>query len=315
MCASRGTADAEAFARSILGKTYKYAPAMEMQALSNTLWAMGKMGIKLPDLEPLRPHLVKVLEDRMRELMAREGLTESRSAEQLWYGLSHTRYGWDLDLLRSMVRQTVQDMAGWEDVKNVFTTCQSLTLLTKAYGIRISKDDRDRLTAILSDKVSTADETVLANNAGNVLTTAKVLALRLDVPTVKVLHDSGLAMPLLLACERGVIGLSGILYDSIKLGYHPAPAEAQLWCQRLLEDLPEKQRTTQDAQSWVFVALSSCRSLTPSPELKAQLKALAEALPNAIRAGTAIRTLQACRAWGVDLAPTTAKRLGRLAVV
>ncbi|KXZ50408.1 hypothetical protein GPECTOR_16g581 [Gonium pectorale] len=270
----------------------------------------GKMSYDLASVEPLGPYLAKELEDRIMALTERDGLKDPRNAEQLWFGLGHVRYTWDSTVLRSLFSRTLQDMGTWDDLKSLTQTCERIAILAERYGIKLHQKQRERITEVMLAAVPVADPADLAIAVEGLTFTAKKLGLSLPPAAIKYLHNCVLTMPQRQGRQRATTALAHTLYDITRLGYQPTAAEAAAWAQRLLDTLPQNGgASSQDDQSWVFLALSSCRNYTPAPDMKVRLKALAEGLPRGCSPGIASRTLIACNNWGVTLGPGVAESL------
>lgn len=103
-----------AFARQpLLGKTLATVHLMEARALANVLWALGKLKVDLTK-EATGPYLAEAIEDRVKELVVRGGLEDSRDAEQLWYGLVLSRYPWSKELLQLLVDHSIAVFDMWD---------------------------------------------------------------------------------------------------------------------------------------------------------------------------------------------------------
>ncbi|KXZ42726.1 hypothetical protein GPECTOR_122g467 [Gonium pectorale] len=179
-------------------------------------------------------------------------------------------------------------------------------------GIKLHQSQREQIQAALLAAIPVTDPTDLAMSAQGLVFTAKKLGLSLTPDAIQYLHNCVLTMPQGQGRQRPATALAQTLYDIQCMGYQPTAVEAGKWEQRLLERLPTQGgASSQDDQSWVFLALSSCRNYTPAPNVKARLKVLAEGLPQGCSPGLRSRTLLACKNWGVTFAPGVAKPLER----
>ncbi|KXZ46681.1 hypothetical protein GPECTOR_41g645 [Gonium pectorale] len=263
--------------------------------------------------EPPDSYLAKELEDRVLVSVQRYGMCKDmRHSEQLWFGLAHIGYDWDKDVLQILIRSTAQEMGSWEELKCLAQTSQAMVFLTARRGITLSEVQRGQIAAAVLAAILSADDDILALAADSLTLAAVKMGLPLSPEAVKRLHDCLATMPLRQGRRRITTTLANALYDIVRLGYQPTPAEAQQWQARFVDGLPtEGSANIRDATSWMLMALSSCRNYMPPPEVKAQLAALAEALPPNCDMGVATRTLAACKRWGVSLKPDVAQRLQR----
>ncbi|KXZ42729.1 hypothetical protein GPECTOR_122g470 [Gonium pectorale] len=271
---------------------------------------MGKIKCELASTEPVGSFLAKELGDRIMALTELHGLKDPRHAEQLWFGLGHVRYTWDNAMLQSLLSRTLRDMGTWGDLKSLAQTCNAIALLTGRNGVKVYQNQREQIQAALLAAIPVADPQDLAMAAPGLVLTVKQLQLSLPPDTIKYLHNCIFIKPQLRGRQRSAPAIAGSLYDFTRLGYQPTVAEAVVWGQRLLDTLSQKGgASSQDDQSWVFLALSSCRNYTPAPDVKARLKGLAEGLPKGCSPGICSRTLIACKNWGLALAPGVVERL------
>ncbi len=103
-----------AFARRpLLGKTLAVVHLMQLRALANVLWAVGRAGIDLA-AESVGPHLAEAFEERIRELVKKGGIKDGREAAQLWYGLVFSKYSWSQALLQVLVEHSISTYRTWE---------------------------------------------------------------------------------------------------------------------------------------------------------------------------------------------------------
>ncbi|KXZ42727.1 hypothetical protein GPECTOR_122g468 [Gonium pectorale] len=283
---------------------------MTLREVANTLWGMGKIKFELASVEPVGSFLAKELEDRIMALTERDGLKDPRDAEQLWYGLSHVSYTWDSAVLHSLLSRTLRDMGSWDDLKSLTQTCERITLMTERNIIKLHQTQREQIQAALLAAIPKADPGDLAMAVESLMFTAKQLGISLPPGTIKHLYNCVLTMPQQQGRQRVATGSASTLYSFTSLGYQPTLEEMVVWEQRLLGSLPQQGgASSQSDQSWVFLALSSCRNYMPAPKVKARLKALAEGLPQGCSPGIRTRTLLACKNWGVTFVSGVAERL------
>lgn len=97
----------------LLGKTLAVVHLMEARAVSNVLWAMGKLNVDLAR-EANGPYFASMVEERVRQLVEGGGLRDGRGAAQLWYGLALSGCTWSGQLLGLMVERTVEAFGTWQ---------------------------------------------------------------------------------------------------------------------------------------------------------------------------------------------------------
>ncbi len=109
----RNEARAAFIRHKLLGKTLAVVHLMQARALSNVLWAMGKLQVDLAN-EGMGPYFASMVEERVTQLVDGDGLREGRVAAQLWYGLALSGCAWSGQLLGLMVERTVEAFGTWQ---------------------------------------------------------------------------------------------------------------------------------------------------------------------------------------------------------
>ncbi|GFR39681.1 hypothetical protein Agub_g153 [Astrephomene gubernaculifera] len=296
--------------RNLLSKALKLVEEMDLRQISNVLWAMGKMRLDLA-AEPLGPYLVEQMEGRLLVVLEEEGLSDPRSAEQLWFGLALCKYDWSGEVLRALLHQTLEAIRQWENCKAVSQVCQQLSTTLRQ---RVTLDDQQRAllagaiaSAIHADDKDPQIKIGLAKAVGSFLLAADLLQLPVTLHDVQRMNDITVNMPPGLVASEGGLLAAYKLLRCTRLGFQPSQADAQRWYLLLTEGA----RAPWDAYtvSWIAASLASCRNFKPPPELVQHIGAVVRSPPRGVEEGDLSRLVTACKAWGVKVPDTVASRL------
>ncbi|PNW80558.1 hypothetical protein CHLRE_07g322650v5 [Chlamydomonas reinhardtii] len=306
---STNFAACQQFARSLLSKTLAFVPTMELRPLSNVIYAMGKLRLDLAS-EPMGPYLTSHVEERVAELLDKEGFHNEKDIGQLWYGLALCKYEWDSALLTRLAAGTIEVLDEREHLMGTGDVLANMAQLAESISItNQQKEELARAVGVLMDRVEEEPQSVKAL-AGMAWAS---LAFELPVPQSLLRRQ----VKLLLEAPRPFTdlksprtGLGHCLRDLSKLGAKPeTPAEAQAWFE-MLRDITPTQWTLEEVRVGLGT-LASCNTYSPSPEAKQMVldAAASKGVRSAADAGV---LLQLSEAWGIALPAEVRARLVRM---
>ncbi|GLC43317.1 hypothetical protein PLESTB_001341100 [Pleodorina starrii] len=293
LCTEDNRDECKAFACSILGKTLRFVPEMEMRALTSVFYGLARVRLDLA-AESLGPHLAEQLEERVLALMKRGGFQDPRDPAQLWYGLDTTRYEWSEDFLRELVEATLEAIDG-TDCHVVAATCINLVSVTSSRKIILRQQQLERLARIVESIVDPDGDIDMIRSVDGLVGAISVLKLPVAPHVVPQLHSLALRTPAGLFWN-GQTGM--MLHIFTELGHQPSTSDVLQWERITLEG--DCLRLSLDAFSSAVWGLSFCTNYQPTAQLLDRLRDEAAKLPED---GTFIKTriLTACTAWGVKV--------------
>ncbi|PNW80561.1 hypothetical protein CHLRE_07g322800v5 [Chlamydomonas reinhardtii] len=297
------------FARSLLGKTLAFVPTMELRPLANVLYAMGKLRLDLAS-EPTGPYLTSHVEERVAELLDKEGFHNEKDIGQLWYGLALCKYKWDSGLLTRLAAGTIEEMEAWEGLAGAGDALANMAQLAESISLTPQqKAELVRAIGVLTDRVDEERKCFQA------LTGMAWATQRLQLPMPKQLLRR--QVNLLLAAPRPINSdrstrahFSHFFRHCAKLGLTPdSPAEAQAWFDVLNDAGPAEWNV--DEIRWGLGTLVSCNTYSPSPEAKQMVQRAAAS--KGVRSAADVRVLlELSEAWGIALPVEVRARLVRI---
>ncbi|KAG2498709.1 hypothetical protein HYH03_003449 [Edaphochlamys debaryana] len=219
-----------AFVRdALLSRTLARVPDMTVRQVSNVLWAMGKLRLKLAE-EKNGQYLTEQIEARVLDLLGKlkqDGFKSPLDGPQLWLGLGMCQYEWSTALLRELLTLSLAEMPKW-DAQGLSQTCMQMaklcgdTLLTPAHKDQM----KGYYVRLFSDAARKAE---VAEMISSIAKSLNAMQLTLGPSDLEGLVSATMNVPLPIARARGLNDLTAALISCVDLGYQPSAQEAEAW--------------------------------------------------------------------------------------
>eukprot|EP00198_Chlamydomonas_reinhardtii_P011719 XP_001701056.1 predicted protein [Chlamydomonas reinhardtii] len=85
--------------------------------------------------EPTGPYLTSHVEERVAELLDKEGFHNEKDIGQLWYGLALCKYKWDSGLLTRLAAGTIEEMEAWEGLAGAGDALANMAQLAESISL------------------------------------------------------------------------------------------------------------------------------------------------------------------------------------
>ncbi|PNH08889.1 hypothetical protein TSOC_004540 [Tetrabaena socialis] len=307
--------DIAALVQLLVGKTLGTVHYMTLREVSNCLWSMRKLSVRL-ESQPHGHHLAELIEGQLLDLAEGGGLASGTHAEQIWYCFSAPSkasvYPWSDKVVSYLAAASLRHLQDWE-TRSVAQVC----LHWGRGGIQLTAEQQETLSqAVVAGVAQQQGQDGMQQfiSLDHWLTGCVLLSLMLPTATVKALHDRLLAAPELIVRELGIVEYSTTLKRVLDLGYQPAAVEAEMWRLRLLDPLlggDGNRLSLQDLTS-ALLALSYVAVLVPDEGMLEAFQLCVQARRRCSRED-ARRMIAIKKQWGLRLTDAEYGALKRLA--